>query len=241
MLRFDTHHVRTYLLWKLNPHVARLWHDDSDLILVTLKSGEKVMIHLNERFADLTDVKMMLRNDKERGRHTLMMFWADMLLPRHKEHTIPQQWMQAVMALYDNRIYAFDIYAKDVVVFPVVFQPVPGYAEYYVTHGDTINFAGLYADVISVKNPFIAGEWNIGSFDPRSQDTQENILTSVSTSMRVYYEIMQLDADATPEMVRAAYRRLAREVHPDLNEAADASDKMQQLNEAYQKIMAQFG
>ncbi len=49
-----------------------------------------------------------------------------------------------------------------------------------------------------------------------------------------YYEILGVDADASPEKIKEAYRRLAFEYHPDRNdEDAGAVEKMKELNEAY--------
>ena len=52
---------------------------------------------------------------------------------------------------------------------------------------------------------------------------------------RDYYAILGVDATATPEQVRLAYRRCVREVHPDLNpQRADwATEQIQVINEAY--------
>ena len=49
----------------------------------------------------------------------------------------------------------------------------------------------------------------------------------------MYYQVLQILPDAAPAEVEAAYRRLARQYHPDLNKAPDATGRMQALNEAY--------
>jgi curved DNA-binding protein CbpA len=54
-----------------------------------------------------------------------------------------------------------------------------------------------------------------------------------------YYAILGLDADASPDSIKGAYRRLARQYHPDVADIsteaqkASAEAKMAQLNEAY--------
>jgi hypothetical protein len=48
-----------------------------------------------------------------------------------------------------------------------------------------------------------------------------------------YYAILQVDPFAEPEAIRAAYRRLALEYHPDVNDAPEATVQMQEVNEAY--------
>jgi DnaJ-class molecular chaperone len=49
-----------------------------------------------------------------------------------------------------------------------------------------------------------------------------------------YYSILGLDKNATQQQIRAAYRRLAFEYHPDRNkEDPLAAEKMKEINEAY--------
>ena len=48
-----------------------------------------------------------------------------------------------------------------------------------------------------------------------------------------YYKILGLDKNATEKDIKAAYRKLARQFHPDLNpNDAEANKKFQQINEA---------
>jgi curved DNA-binding protein len=50
---------------------------------------------------------------------------------------------------------------------------------------------------------------------------------------RDYYRVLQVDPDAEPEVIHAAYRRLAAKYHPDVNQSAEASDRMSEINAAY--------
>lgn len=50
------------------------------------------------------------------------------------------------------------------------------------------------------------------------------------------YEILQVARHADPEVINAAYRRLARKYHPDLNPGPDAGARMQDLNWAYEVL-----
>lgn len=50
---------------------------------------------------------------------------------------------------------------------------------------------------------------------------------------RDYYEVLGVARDATPEAIKKAYRRLAIQLHPDRNKAADAEEKFKELSEAY--------
>lgn len=48
-----------------------------------------------------------------------------------------------------------------------------------------------------------------------------------------YYALLGVAVDADAAVVKEAYRRLARELHPDKNMAPDAKEKFQALGEAY--------
>ncbi len=47
------------------------------------------------------------------------------------------------------------------------------------------------------------------------------------------YEVLQVSPNADTEIIDAAYRRLARLYHPDVNHAPDAEERFKRINEAY--------
>ena len=51
-----------------------------------------------------------------------------------------------------------------------------------------------------------------------------------------YYKIMGLSREATAKDIKAAYRRLARKYHPDLNKEANAEENFKTLGEAYEVL-----
>ena len=48
-----------------------------------------------------------------------------------------------------------------------------------------------------------------------------------------YYATLEVAADAAAATIRSAYRRLAKEHHPDRNDSAAAKTRMQSINEAW--------
>ncbi len=50
---------------------------------------------------------------------------------------------------------------------------------------------------------------------------------------RDYYEILGVQRNASPDEIKQAFRKLARQYHPDVNKAPDAEERFKEINEAY--------
>ena len=54
--------------------------------------------------------------------------------------------------------------------------------------------------------------------------------------MADHYEVLGLTRDATDDQIKKAYRKLARELHPDVNDAPDAEDRFKLVTHAYEVL-----
>lgn len=62
-------------------------------------------------------------------------------------------------------------------------------------------------------------------------------IVAMAGTMPTYYDVLQVERDAPPERVRAAYRKLAQKYHPDkMSGNANASRAMAALNAAYEVL-----
>lgn len=58
----------------------------------------------------------------------------------------------------------------------------------------------------------------------------------MATTRRDYYEILGLPRDADEKSIKSAFRRLARELHPDVSEHPDAEERFREAAEAYEVL-----
>ena len=55
--------------------------------------------------------------------------------------------------------------------------------------------------------------------------------------MSDFYEILGVDKNATKDEIKSAFRKKARQYHPDVNKAPDAEAKFKELGKAYETLM----
>ena len=58
----------------------------------------------------------------------------------------------------------------------------------------------------------------------------------MAVEFKDYYAILGVKRDATLDEIRKAYRKLAKEFHPDINKSPGAEDKYKEINEAYEVL-----
>src|SRR5262245_39501487 len=58
----------------------------------------------------------------------------------------------------------------------------------------------------------------------------------MATTERDYYELLEVPRDASAQDIKRAFRRLARELHPDVSDAPDAQERFREVAEAYQVL-----
>lgn len=52
-----------------------------------------------------------------------------------------------------------------------------------------------------------------------------------------WYQVLGVDKDASDEQIKTAYKKLAKQYHPDLSQDPNAVERWNQIQEAYNKAI----
>ncbi len=230
-MRFETHRVSEYVVRLLHygSSVARVLVDGGDIIEFALTSGAHVSLHLIESKIALYEAEQILRGNGARGVYTLFLFWRDLLLPDDGQVFALDHWLAAWVALYGGKVYGYDIDGPDVYLFPVHIEPQGG--QWVARFGLTVDPVRLTVREVRTVGP-LPGVWRVAAFD----GDEALPVAPVPRTLADCYALLGLEAGASRALVKRAYRRMARRLHPDVNPADDAHQQMQALNDAYSAL-----
>jgi DnaJ domain len=248
VVRFATYRASAYLVWQLHHSGATILDDGGDIILVRLASGEKVSIHLIESIVPDYEIRAILNDNEADGAATLFILWAEMLMPEEGHVVEVQEWERALLGLWGDRIFAYETFGQEVFIFAVHYDREGLFRS--IRYGATLNMRFMNTIKAELDLPHFKGKWHVAGFYDKPREAgshkhhqhegEDRRPSAKPGTYAAYYEMLQIERDAEPEDVKLAYRRMARKLHPDVNSAKDATQQMQALNEAYQKIMDQF-
>lgn len=231
-MRTVTYNAGAYLVEELLRAgvVGRFIEDGGDIILFDSRAGDRISIHLIESSIELYEIRQILQGNEAQDIYTLFILWGDRLLPDEGWHVTADDWLVALYSLYGDRVYAYDIYGSEIFIFPVYFDGVGESRR--VRYGSTVHMGSLGVGI----KPTPLGVGRVAGFSLFERPRH----ASAHHPLAAFFAILGVDSTDDAETVKKAYRLLARRYHPDLNRAPDATARMQQINDAYARIMAAF-
>ena len=241
-IRYETAYASAYLVEELkySGKLARMLHNGIDIVLFETTAGEAVSIHFIDSGLPVYEIRNILTDNASKDRYTLFVLWADMMLPRHGQQYVADDWMEALYTLYHDTIYAYEIIDGEPYIFPVYFRGAGLRRE--IEFGTAAHFQHLTCRHVQTYLAGLQGEWMVADFggergtahDPQREAQQ-------LTELEGCYLLLGVEPGDSRETIKKAYRLLARRLHPDLSRADDAHEQMQRLNHAYDRVMEALG
>jgi hypothetical protein len=234
---------------------------DVDLF-VHLWSGVVIHIHLIDEPLKANKARRIIENGTSSGIPVLFIL-DSALLPKPGGRTDADKWFLPFQALTHEHLYSYRVEDGTVSIFPVQFKAVTR-LEVETSYGQPVTIMQIRHFRHTVKNPALKGYWLLADLEsdiaaesspfqrasfntfqspngatremPRMPET--GYPPPPKTRLDISYELLGVKRDATREQVKAAFRKLAFEVHPDVSELPkpEAEARFKLLSEAYEYI-----
>ncbi len=220
------------------PHIKAVRRHDDDALRVELDLGETIVIYLLASYPSTRRLGVILSQNTSAGRHTVFAVADDLL---RADYASPALVM--LRHLYPRHVYAFKIIDEEIVVLPVNFELPDGeyrydmpvdITEFQLRHFEQGRICWLVADF------GLRQFWQPRQASYRNGQQRQHYTARPPRPVEAphrYYDVLGIAHTASKDDIKRAYRILAQAFHPDMNDAPEANEKMQMLNEAYRYLM----
>ena len=224
----------------------------ADLVVHTWMGG-KLYLYLVNAPMKVRDIRGILRENSRCTIGTLFLVNAA-LLPRHGSQTTMRDWQESLQALNSGFIYALDVVDDGLQIIQVHFATTLKQDVYRVWH---LTEFSIESAAIRRRSVFgnIRGEWFVGDvaspqykrrinsermneqFHYRTKSTTPLSVAPVD-QLREYYDFLGVEHGASYQVVKAAFRRMALKLHPDVSDypKEEAENRFKELKEVYEFI-----
>lgn len=217
-------------------HVRSVRVLDEGALLVTVaqpRFHEDIVIYLLAGELSVGFIKKTLNANTRADKHTLYILSLDLISSDGQTAYLGEE-LKLLLHIYGDKVYAYAVTPRqEVSIFPV-FVDYSGAVHY----DETVDIADLSIDYTTVDSPYILGLRKIANFTAHHFHAPE--AEPVDDALQEFYLLLEVPVTATLNDIKRAYRKKARQHHPDTDQSPGATARMQQINEAYARILERF-
>jgi DnaJ-like protein len=237
-------------------------------IVISTWMGARLYIYIVTETIKVRDIKNLLR-DNGRGGIGSLFIVNQSLLPEHDTILRLKDWQEALYLLNDGFIYSYFVADDTLKLTQVHFTPSTVKDEFRCWHLSEFSVENVTVRKREVTQGNVRGTWHLGDiasasykrkinyeranqrFHYRTKYTQ-NIpngnpnggqIRARDDELAKYYKLLAVDKDASEDNIKAAFRRMAMQVHPDVSALprSEANRRIKELNQAYDFIKNYHG
>ncbi|MBI5671322.1 MAG: J domain-containing protein [Chloroflexi bacterium] len=210
--------------------------DEGALIVTVAQPSfhEEIAIYLLAGELSVGFIKKMLNANTQRDMHTLFIPALDRITD-DGETALMSDALRLLVHAYGGKVYAYRIDGTKVAIIPVFISKSGR-----ISTGEPVNLAELSGDYATFNNKYLLGVRKVAGFAAQQyahQTHQQQPEPRAYNPLQPFYDLLGVPVSASTSDIKRAYRKKALRYHPDSNPAPDAHAKMQQINEAYERIM----
>ena len=189
---------------------------------------EDIVIYLLAGELSTGFIKKTLNANTRADLHTLYILSFD-LITEDGNTALMNDGLRLLLQAYGGKVYAYTTVRDAVVIFPVAIE------QSRIVRNQPVRLADLSGDFAAIESDYIMGVRNVAGFNPPREHVR--IERPAENPLQIFYDLLGVTTDATLDDIKRAYRRKARKHHPDTDKTPGATERMQQINDAYARIL----
>lgn len=178
-------------------------------------------------------IKKTLNANTHADKHTLYILALELIT--EDGHTARMtEGVRLLLHAYNSTIYAYRTTGHRVEVFAVRIDRAGR-----VALGEAVNLGDLSGEYAEINTRYILGVRKIAGFNrqPFEAHAEARVEVEYVHPLQEFYDLLEVSVSASLAEVKRAYRRKARQHHPDTDKSPGATERMQQINDAYARIL----
>lgn len=195
---------------------------------------EDIVIYVLAGEISVGFIKKTLNANTQHDKHTLYILSLDLVAPDGRAARMTDA-LRLLLKAYNNRLYAYREDGRGVDILTVYVDRAG-----QVTLGAPVDLADLSGDYADIASPHILGVRKVASFERRVYEAPARETPTRAHPLQAFYDALEVPPGAPLAEIKRAYRRKARQHHPDADPSPGATARMQAINDAYARLLEQF-
>jgi len=211
--------------------------DEGVMLVEVAQMGfyEEIMVYVLAGEISTGFIKKTLNANSHADKHTLYILALELITDDGQSARMSEA-VRLLLHAYNSTIYAYRQVGHGVEILGVHID-----RSGRVQLGEPVNLGDLSGEYAELNTRYILGVRKIAGFNRRQfaehAESEPHYEREVVHPLQEFYDLLEVSIHANLAEIKRAYRRKARQHHPDTDKSPGATERMQQINDAYARIL----